>query len=591
MHLSSISLHLPQRHKTKSSDDTDDEGFEKCTFVVSVLKVSLHLKMLLRVIISERDIRKVTLDTVPDTVHGLKEVLRSKLQLTDCFDLQYEDKDFNDFCNLSSVTDLSKDKATLKILISPPDTVSDSSLDTAVLPVSQSPSTSTQVTSSFSQLKQSRLHTWPAVFTIPTFSYDVELRLKHGNEAYSKDGTLLKMSRDMQTEILDKLAEGVFAYKAYPDKEEIKSVAIALVEKHPCLKERGSAAGWYGWKLSLTWKMGNYRSKLRDAGCNELQVNSTKRGTGGVQGQQNKVKKPKRSETNFLPDLPAGRDQKTLEHERELMCQEMKKRSPDMSFVDASMSSTYALRRQEIIYEEPPVSEMKKRWPALFCERQISAEFNRLMTLDLSKSFYEGIDRHLPKLLCLYRSKRCMDIVEMRAIMDSLDKNASNQRKRIAVLQGLPWIMRENPSQFVKICEHTDSEEEMTRGMTLGILTVVADVTDPIPCSSSDVALVIEEAVVLRGLGDIPNAYVNMMGLLYALNINYPKNLRYTFEVERDVLLKYDYGVSLQSVQGTFERTSIDHFRVQIVFSSANRVRLIAIHFFCLLIGKFCLWS
>ncbi|XP_057192279.1 sterile alpha motif domain-containing protein 3-like isoform X2 [Triplophysa rosa] len=493
--------------------------------------------MLLRVIISERDIRKVTLDTVPDTVHGLKEVLRSKLQLTDCFDLQYEDKDFNDFCNLSSVTDLSKDKATLKILISPPDTVSDSSLDTAVLPVSQSPSTSTQVTSSFSQLKQSRLHTWPAVFTIPTFSYDVELRLKHGNEAYSKDGTLLKMSRDMQTEILDKLAEGVFAYKAYPDKEEIKSVAIALVEKHPCLKERGSAAGWYGWKLSLTWKMGNYRSKLRDAGCNELQVNSTKRGTGGVQGQQNKVKKPKRSETNFLPDLPAGRDQKTLEHERELMCQEMKKRSPDMSFVDASMSSTYALRRQEIIYEEPPVSEMKKRWPALFCERQISAEFNRLMTLDLSKSFYEGIDRHLPKLLCLYRSKRCMDIVEMRAIMDSLDKNASNQRKRIAVLQGLPWIMRENPSQFVKICEHTDSEEEMTRGMTLGILTVVADVTDPIPCSSSDVALVIEEAVVLRGLGDIPNAYVNMMGLLYALNINYPKNLRYTFEVIQRLLM------------------------------------------------------
>lgn len=39
--------------------------------------------------------------------------------------------------------------------------------------------------------------------------------------------------------------------------------------------------------------------------------------------------------------------------------------------------------------------------------------------------------------------------------------------------------------------------------MTLGIITVVDDVTDPIPCKSSDVALVIEEAVVLRGLGDI----------------------------------------------------------------------------------------
>jgi len=146
--------------------------------------------MLLRMFISERDIQNLTLDTVPDTVHGLKEVLRSKLQLKDCFDLHYEDNDFNDFCNLTSITDLPKDKATLKILFSPSDTFSDSSLSTAVLPVSDSPSTSTQISSCFSEIKQSRSHPWPAVFTIPTFSYDVELRIKHGNKAYSTDGTL-----------------------------------------------------------------------------------------------------------------------------------------------------------------------------------------------------------------------------------------------------------------------------------------------------------------------------------------------------------------------------------------------------------------
>ncbi|KAA0716600.1 hypothetical protein E1301_Tti019192 [Triplophysa tibetana] len=240
--------------------------------------------MLLRVIISEMDIRKVTLDNVPDTVHGLKE-----------------------------------DKATLEVLISPPDTVSDSSLlplsqspststlaSSVVLPVSQSPSISTLVSSSFSQLKQSRLHPWPTVFTIPTFSYNVELRLKHGNEAYIKDGTLLKISCDMQTEILDKLAEAMFAYKAKPNKEEIKSVAIALLEKQPCQKEGDPQLG--------------------------------------------------------------GKDQKTLEHKRELMCQEMKNRNPNKSFTNGAMSSTYALRRQEIIQKEPPVSEMKKKWPALFYE-------------------------------------------------------------------------------------------------------------------------------------------------------------------------------------------------------------------------------
>ncbi|CAM4510954.1 unnamed protein product [Leuciscus chuanchicus] len=160
------------------------------------------------------------------TFHGLKEVLRSKLQLRDSFALQYEDNDFHDFCNLTSVTDLPKDKATLKILFSPSDTFSDSSLDNAVLPVSHSPSTSTQMSSCVSEIKLSRSNPWPAAFSIPTFSYDVELRLKHGNGAYSTDGTLLTMSREMQTEILGKLAEAVFAYKAYPDKEDIKSVAL-----------------------------------------------------------------------------------------------------------------------------------------------------------------------------------------------------------------------------------------------------------------------------------------------------------------------------------------------------------------------------
>ncbi|KAA0722904.1 hypothetical protein E1301_Tti013669 [Triplophysa tibetana] len=57
------------------------------------------------------------------------------------------------------------------------------------------------------------------------------------------------------------------------------------------------------------------------------------------------------------------------------------------------------------------------------CHPQISLEFNSLVTLDLSKSFYEGIDHHLTKLLCLYCSKCRMEIVEMRAIMDSPDKN------------------------------------------------------------------------------------------------------------------------------------------------------------------------
>ncbi|KAK3525115.1 hypothetical protein QTP86_016486 [Hemibagrus guttatus] len=68
---------------------------------------------------------------------------------------------------------------------------------------------------------------------------------------------------------------------------------------------------------------------------------------------------------------------------------------------------------------------MKVRWPALFTERQISKEFTRLVSKDLSKSFFEGLDSHLSKLIPLFKSKHYEDIPEMTSILESLDKDES----------------------------------------------------------------------------------------------------------------------------------------------------------------------
>lgn len=54
----------------------------------------------------------------------------------------------------------------------------------------------------------------------------------------------------------------MITYKANPDKEDIKSVAMALIKKHSCLKERRSSAEWYGWKLSWTWICEKSKSSL-----------------------------------------------------------------------------------------------------------------------------------------------------------------------------------------------------------------------------------------------------------------------------------------------------------------------------------------
>jgi len=66
------------------------------------------------------------------------------------------------------------------------------------------------------------------------------------------------------TEQTANLASSIYGFKAYPRNKEIATAVEALVAKHHCLKEAGSETGW---KNSIKFKMGNYRNKMRWAGC------------------------------------------------------------------------------------------------------------------------------------------------------------------------------------------------------------------------------------------------------------------------------------------------------------------------------------
>ncbi|KAI4876115.1 hypothetical protein NFI96_026139, partial [Prochilodus magdalenae] len=212
---------------------------------------------------------------------------------------------------------------------------------------------------------------------------------------------------------------------------------------------------------------------------------------------------------------PTRKRQEKPERGTKIMVQDMKKRNPDLAFVGTRMSSTYPLRRQEIVEDEPPVSELMVRWLALFTERQVCAVFFLLLLF-------------LFVVCCLFSSVCKIE--------------ASNQRKRTAMLQALPWCLRENPSKFLKMCEPTD-REDVIKGMTIGILAVVEEVKEPLPAIYSDVVLVMEEHAVLRKLGYVPNAFMNLMGPLYALNMNYPNDLKYTFEVIQRLFM----GIGIES--------------------------------------------
>ncbi|XP_034534575.1 uncharacterized protein LOC117809017 isoform X2 [Notolabrus celidotus] len=488
--------------------------------------------MLMRIILSNEDIRRVTIDNLPETVDDFCLLLKTKLGLDGDLVVQYQDPEFdNELCNLSSISELPKDRVTLKVYYKSYHT--DSTLDTASL----SSSSSLDESPGGSQTRQ-----LPQPFVIPSFSFDVELKLRQGNEAYHKDGTLLDVSKDMKSDILDKLAEVIYVHNPYPKSEEYDQVAQALINKHPCLREPGSVHGWFCWKFSLKFKMGNFRQKLRVAGCSELKVNSRTSGPAGPK----KLKRDKKSEVNFLPDFPEGMIQSNLDMDRSAMAVEMKKRKVDWKQIGDMMNDTFPLRRKEIVEDEPLVAEVKERWPALFSEQQIVAEFARLTSVDLKGSLFAGIDQYLARFLELYKAKS--GIVGLTRLTRQLDEDSSTQRKRTVLLLGLPHYLRDDPSHFFKTVEATDDEQVFTKEMKVGIV-MVKEGEDIV-----DVSVILEEAVVLCGLKDIPDAVAMLMGLLYALNIDYPKELKYTFEVIQKVLMNIGGGQCSSLVHGLRNR-------------------------------------
>ncbi|CAL8290696.1 unnamed protein product [Arctogadus glacialis] len=454
--------------------------------------------MLLRVIVSPQEIRRVTLQEVPPSVDELCVVLGNTLGLRGKFLLQFEDPDFgNELCNLTDIKDLPTERATLKVLFTFSEPVSDSTLDTASLSSQNSASPEPPSSGDSSE--------WPDPFVISDFSHDVEFQLRVANDAYAKDGAVTVISKSVKSEILDRLADSITRITCYPSKDNLESVAKALVAKHPCLREPGSGKGWYCWRFSLIFKMGNYRQRMMAAGCPEVLVNKRKR-----KGNTKPVKKAKKGEIHYLPEPPDGQSTVKSEKDRETMLLEVQKREPDLHLLDELMTATFSQRRQEIIGDEPLISAVKDRWPALFSERQLSAEFSRIVTKDLLESFLDGLDALVPGVLQMYG-----------------EAAASGRRVRLSSV--LSCLQKE---------AHGETLDVLMSGMQVGLLIGhEGPLHDAFPLDVFNVALVVEEKIILHDLRDVSTGFAMLLGAIYCLNLEYPRNMKYSFEFLQRVVM------------------------------------------------------
>uniref|UniRef100_A0A8C5CMT1 Uncharacterized protein n=1 Tax=Gadus morhua TaxID=8049 RepID=A0A8C5CMT1_GADMO len=317
-------------------------------------------KYLLRVYIATDVAVKLTLNERPTSVDELIGILKDKAKprLDFEFTLQYEDPDFGgELCCLVDVEDL-PEKGTLRVVRSESDLSSCGSSDTDILPhvpVSQ------------------RQKTWPDVFPVPTFSYEVEHVLQEGNSVFESSGKTLKLSRAQKNNIIENMASLMYSFKPYPSDRDVGMAADALINAHPCLKELGSASGWYGWKISLKFKMGNYRTRLARAGCKEVSVNTGKRSRNNPEKAHphSNIKKARRAEVNFLPNFPRGQNEDSLEEMRIEMKAEVDRADRNLQSIEKLMQTTFALRRQEIVQGDPLVKDFLERWPALQVQSQV----------------------------------------------------------------------------------------------------------------------------------------------------------------------------------------------------------------------------
>ncbi|CAI5674046.1 uncharacterized protein LOC109194394 isoform X4 [Oreochromis niloticus] len=455
----------------------------------------------LRIIFSENDSRRLILPNgMPESVSELVQQIKGQCGVNGDFRLQFMDAEFgNEFTNLESMSDI-QDKSTIKVIFS---SVAPVEPGEPLLPLYSSAATSRTLDDSSSlsspgnsfdtdilsspESTSSRATAWPDVFPIPRFSYDTQLQLDRANATFKETGALLNPDHKIKSAILDGLAETIVQYKVYLSDREFDEVAEALVTTHPCLKEPGSVTGYGGWKTSLKYKLANYRTKLRRLGCPEVTVNSLKHKPDGKCTPAYGVKKPKKAEVNYCPTYPAGETAETLEEIRVDLLSEVKKKNNDHR-VAAMMEKTLALRRQEVIREAPMIADFKMRWPALFHVCETAA-------------------------------------VEVR---------------RECILKGLCVYLNEDPEKLVK--DYLDVDKSIATAIAetvFGICVIRSEGAEP-GDDPQDVMIVLEGVEVMGELGNVAFAVAMLLGLVYSLNLSYPPELRYTFEVLQKILMELD---------------------------------------------------
>ncbi|XP_058233596.1 uncharacterized protein LOC131344999 isoform X1 [Hemibagrus wyckioides] len=196
------------------------------------------------------------------------------------------------------------------------------------------------------------------------------------------------------------------------------------------------------------------------------------------------------------------------------------------------MGITFSYRHQEIVENSPSIVNIQQRWPALFDISQVKEEFRRLTAVELETSFMANLDKYTDALLSLFRTKGGNAGQQICEILNVLNQTSAVEKRRDVVIRCLIVYLSENTDNLIRHYQDTHVDLDELEQHTLRIITKGGSMDDPLQNG-----IVLEGIEVLTGL-----ACALLLGLIYAINLSYPKELRYTFEFFQKILLELDSG-------------------------------------------------
>ncbi|KAK2907352.1 hypothetical protein Q8A67_006337 [Cirrhinus molitorella] len=191
---------------------------------------------------------------------------------------------------------------------------------------------------------------------------------------------------------------------------------------------------------------------------------------------------------------PADRRQRVL-------ADEMRKHGPSPTRSQCLNSHQIVRKYPETFADMMDDRQVRGGYESLLSQLKVYAEFQRITNQNLPNTFYSELDRHLPRLMTLFRQKASRTgktsdtLTEILRIHDEQEFHGIHT-KCVTVLHALPVYLREDVSGFLRTCMDTSDEPELL-DVAVALLTVVKDNdTSPVHFQTVKISVVIENEIV-----------------------------------------------------------------------------------------------